>query len=119
MKYNCLAIVCPQMARVVSIHCPIKASGSTYRLNPLPCRWERYSPIGGRIEDSPFIAFKVPLSKVRKIGLLSQVPSAVENTCALDIRLSPKLGTRSLARAFFPHSCEARKRPPFSRASTR
>ena len=67
MKQRSLAIVCPQMARVVSIHCPIKASGSTYRLNPLPCRWERYSPIGGRIEDSPFIAFKVPLSKVRKI----------------------------------------------------
>ena len=70
MKQKSLAIVCPQMARVVSIHCPIKASGSTYRLNPLPCRWERYSPIGGRIEDSPFIAFKVPLSKVRKICLV-------------------------------------------------
>ena len=55
---------------VVSIHSPINASGSTYRLNPLPCRWERYSPIGGRIEGSPFIAFKVPLSKVRKICLL-------------------------------------------------
>ena len=29
------------------------------------------------------------------IGLISQGPSAVENTCALIIRQSPKLGTRS------------------------
>ena len=29
----------------------------------VPERWERYSPIGSRIEGTPFIAFKVPLSK--------------------------------------------------------
>ena len=41
------------------------------------------------------------------------MPSAVENTCALDIRLSPKLGTRSLARAFFLTRARREKGPHF------
>ena len=46
----------------------------------------------------------------------SPVPSAFENTCALIIRQSPKLGTRSAPREPFPHSRDRRRSPPFPRA---
>ena len=36
-----------------------------YNLNIFLCRWEKYTPCGNQIGDSPFIAFKVPLNPVR------------------------------------------------------
>lgn len=58
--------------------------------NGMPDRWEIYSKIGGVVEGTKFISFKVPL----KPDILSSVPEGVDRNWTLEdlISSSPSPG---------------------------